>query len=90
MEIKEIIRNQHTKNATVKLDYDELCDIANALYQASKDDKDKRLSFYRTHRDMSFLFDIVKHGCIDKCSVEMLSKNQISIDEARIKRGSEE
>lgn len=85
MIIKEIIHKPEWKiqSAIVELGYDELRDIANACYEESKrDDNANRASFIQTYQNMFFLFDLVKHGCIDSTTISVLSKIQAQIQKA--------
>lgn len=85
MIIKEIIHKPEwkTKSAIVELGYDELRDIANACYEESKkNDNSKDVSFMKTYRNMFFLFDLVKNGCIDGATISVLSKIQAQIQKA--------
>lgn len=71
-------------NATIKLNYDEIRDISHALYHLCEDEKNKkRTSYHEIHRDIAWLFDLVKNGCLDRCSVDMLNDLQNAIKESK-------
>ena len=82
MTIHEIVHNpnQSIKNATVTLNYEEIRDIANLLCEI---DKIRQLSKTeaKLHRDMFFLFEVVKNGCIDSLTVEHLGKLQDKMED---------
>lgn len=82
MTIKELHSETNNKCATIELNYDEIRDIANGLYELGKLTK-FTTSFHKIHRDMAFLFNIVKHGCIDSNSIRMLERLQDKLDESR-------
>lgn len=63
------------KTATVTLEYNEIRDIANVLYQDTKDEE-TRSEKHILHRDFFLLFELVKNGCIDGFTVETLNKIQ--------------
>lgn len=63
------------KEATVTLRYEEVRDIANMLYEATKDGA-TRSEKHILHRDFFLLFELVKNGCIDGFTVETLNKIQ--------------
>ena len=68
------------KNATVTLNYEEIRDISNLLCDI---DKIRPLSNTeaKLHRDMFFLFDVVKNGCIDNFTVEHLGELQRKMED---------
>ena len=71
MTIKEIIHDPkpNVKCATVTLDYDELRDLSNALCDIEKDESwTKRPSYWKIRRNIYWLFDLVKNGCVDAWS----------------------
>lgn len=72
MVIKEINAQSNFKSATVTLFYNELREIANGLYELSQMEFKRDLDFHKCHRNMSFLFNLVKHGTIDSASIQML------------------
>lgn len=63
------------KYATVTLNYEEIRDISNLLCDI---DKIRPLSKTeaKLHRDMFFLFEVVKNGCIDSFTVKHLGELQ--------------
>lgn len=72
MTIKEIIHNPERgiKYATVTLNYDELRDLSNVLCDIEKDENwIKRPSYWKVRRNIHWLFDLVKNGCVDDWSV---------------------
>lgn len=73
------------KNATVTLSYEEIRDIANMLYQTTKDEK-TRSEQHILHRDFFLLFELVKNGCIDSFTVETLNKIQEQSKEAEVQK----
>ena len=89
MTIIEIEHKRDTKtfSATIKLNYDEIRDLSHGMYELCKDDKNKHnISYHETHKEIALLFDLVKHGRLDKCSVEMLDHLQNAIEIAREKQ----
>ena len=85
MTIIEIERKPDHKifTATVKLNYDELRDLDHGMYQLCKDEKNKKnTSYHETHKEIALLFDVVKHGHLDSCSIDMLNDLQKAIDES--------
>lgn len=73
MQIREIIHDPkyNVKCATVTLDYDELRDLSNVLCDIEKDESwTKRPSYWKVRRNIYWLFDLVKNGCVDDWSVE--------------------
>lgn len=86
MTIREINRDSDREifNATIKLNYDEIRDISHALYHLCNDEENKkRTSYHEIHRDIAWLFGLVKHGCLNRCSVDMLNGLQNAIEESR-------
>jgi hypothetical protein len=63
------------KKATVTLQYEEIRDIANMLYEHTQDEQ-TRPEKHILHRDFFLLFELVKNGCIDGFTVEHLSVTQ--------------
>lgn len=89
MTIIEIEHNSKTKtfSATIKLNYDKIRDLSHGMYYLCKDEKNNdNVSYQETHKEIALLFDLVKHGRLDKCSVEMLEKLQNAIETAREKQ----
>lgn len=85
MEIKEIVHNPkyNVKCATVTLDYDELRDLSNALCDIGENESwTKRPSYWKIRRNIYWLFDLVKNGCVDEFSVEqsyeLLQKEKVA------------
>ena len=69
MIINELNSNKNSKSAIVSLDYNEIRDLSNILYEITKDDeKLKRYGYLE--RSLSVLFDLVKHGTVDSRIVE--------------------
>lgn len=79
-----IIKNVNCegKTATITLDYKELRDISNGLLELSKLDIKRDADFAKIHRDMFFLFSLVKHECIDSDTIAWLNKRQEAFKEA--------
>ena len=63
------------KNATVTLNYEEIRDISNLLCDIEKIRLLSKTEA-KLHRDMFFLFDVVKNGCIDSFTVQRLGELQ--------------
>lgn len=68
------------KYATVTLRYEEIRDIANLLCEVNKI-RPLSKTEAKLHRDMFFLFDVVKNGCIDDFTVKHLGELQNLIEE---------
>lgn len=69
MIINELNSNKNSKSAIVSLDYNEIRDLSNILYEITKDDeKLKRYGYLE--RSLSVLFDLVKNGTVDSRIVE--------------------
>lgn len=77
MTIHNITHNPiyHVKKATITLSYEEIRDIANMLYEASKDENTRSEQLV-LNRDFFLLFELVKNGCIDSFTVEHLNEIQ--------------
>jgi hypothetical protein len=77
MTIHNITHNPqyHVKKATITLSYEEIRDIANLLYEASKDEN-THSEQHILNRDFFLLFELVKNGCIDSFTVEHLNEIQ--------------
>lgn len=87
MTIKEIIHKPELgiKQATITLDYDEIRDISNLIYEESKKEENLKInSFNKLRRDMFFLFDLVKNGCIDGACVKKLFDLQEIINKNKL------
>lgn len=67
--------NIAVKNATVTLHYEEIRDISNLLCEIDKI-RPLNKTEAKLHRDMFFLFEMVKNGCIDSFTVEHLGELQ--------------
>lgn len=89
MTINKLNCEANFKSAAITLNYDELRDIANGLYELSKLDVERSADFHKIHRDMTFLFDIVKNGCIDGFSVRQLTQLHEKFDSSRKARAME-
>ena len=63
------------KYATVTLNYEEIRDIANLLCEINKT-RSLSKTEAKLHRDMFFLFEVVKNGCIDSFTVKHLGELQ--------------
>lgn len=73
MQIKEIVHDPkyNNKYATITLDYDELRDLSNVLCDIEKDECwAKRPHYWKIRRNIHWLFDVVKNGCVDDWSIE--------------------
>lgn len=83
MTIHNITHNPqyHIKKATITLSYEEIRDIANLLYEASKDEN-THSEQHILNRDFFLLFELVKNGCIDSFTVEHLNKIQEQSEKA--------
>lgn len=69
------------RGATIFLDYEELCQINNALYFCSKIEKKRKTKdFYKIRRNICYLFQLVKNGCLDSYVIETLKEIQNEID----------
>ena len=91
MQIKEIKSNREFNifSANIVLNYEELRDLANGLYELCQTEKYKdKASFLRLKRNFSFLFDLVKHSGIDDWSVENAAKVTAKIKEIEAKEGN--
>lgn len=68
------------KYATVTLNCEEIRDISNLLCEV---DKIRPLSKTeaKLHRDIFFLFEVVKNGCIDSFTVKHLGELQDKMEE---------
>ena len=77
MYIKEL--NTDSGFVTVRLDYDELCCINNALYQVSRfDDVEKANNFNDVRAKIIELFALVKHGKIPEFELQNMFKLMIN------------
>lgn len=70
MIIEELSSVAPNKHVTVTLNYEEVRDIANGLYHASKND----LQYKSIKNKCKFLFDMVKTGMIQPETVEDMSE----------------
>ena len=69
------------KGATIFLGYEELCQLNNVLYFCSKIEKrGNTKEFYKIRRDIYYLFQLVKNGCLDSYTIETLKEIQKEID----------
>lgn len=82
MTIQRIDCESGYKNATITLGYEELRELANGLYELSRLDEERNPDFYKIHRDMSFLFSIVKHGCLNPLIIKKLQEYQQKLEES--------
>lgn len=87
MTIHNITHNPqyHIKKATITLSYEEIRDIANLLYEASKDEN-THSEQHILNRDFFLLFELVKNGCIDSFTVEHLNEIQKQSEKALAER----
>lgn len=83
MIIKEMHSETNAKYATVELDYDEIKNIANGLVELDRINPNRGYDFLKLHRDMAFLFDIVKNATIDSTLLRILDKIQQRMNEAK-------
>jgi hypothetical protein len=83
MTIHNITHNPqyHIKKATITLSYEEIRDIANMLYEATKNENTCSEQ-HILNRDFFLLFELVKNGCIDSFTVEHLNEIQERSKEA--------
>lgn len=84
MIIKELHSETTNKYAIIKLDYNEIRDISNSLYEFSKQGQ-CTTDVHIVHRNIAALFQLVKHGCLDSASIELLSKLQLEINKSKTK-----
>lgn len=60
MHVTDLHNTELFKNITVVMNYDEVRDINNALYHASKDDP----KYQQVYTKVKVIFDLIKHGMI--------------------------
>lgn len=87
MTIHNITHNPqyHIKKATITLSYEEIRDIANLLYEASKDEN-THSEQHILNRDFFLLFELVKNGCIDSFTIEHLNEIQTQSEKVLAER----
>lgn len=78
MTIKEIksYKEKEVQEATVTLTYDEIKDICTAMVYYVKcrnttklEPKERVYRFFDTKRDMCILFELIKNGKLDQCTI---------------------
>lgn len=79
MTIENIKPQTGFKYATVTLNYEEIRDIANLLYEVNKIMPLSKTEA-KLHRDMFFLFEVVKNGCIDNFTIKHLGELQDKLE----------
>lgn len=79
MQIRELRSERNNKGAVISLSYEEIRDLANALYCLTTGVSTKT-DYSSIAANMHLLFDLVKHGNIQKHSIDKLhelsTKNQ--------------
>ena len=70
MNIRELTSNKLDKSATISLTYEEIRDVASALYHLTDNNDEMMAKYGHVVRQFDVLFDLVKNGNIDIRTVE--------------------
>lgn len=92
MTIKEIksYREKEVQEATVTLTYDEIKDICTAMVHYVKcknatkfkdEPKERVYRFFDTKRDMCILFELIKNGKLDQCTINRYAEIMDEVEE---------